>query len=237
MDLNGLNVLVTGANRGLGRALVDALEEAGVTKIYGAARNPESLKEISEIVIPIELDVTENASVRDAAQIASDCDLVINNAGVLTFGDIMSVHEAQIRQEFEVNFYGLLRVAKEFAQVMDNRGGGALVNVLTLLSLASMPGMAAYNASKAAAWSVHLSLRATLEAKNISLHGVFPGAIDTDMLAAVEMAKASPQDVAKEIIHGLQNDAEDIFPDAMSQQVYAAWCRDHKAVEKQFATM
>ena len=109
--------------------------------------------------------------------------------------------------------------------------------MLSLVSLVSAPGFAAYNASKAAAWSMTLSLRANLAARGITVHGVFPGAVDTDMLAGVDMPKTSPADVARAVVSGLQENREDIFPDPMSTQVYAAWRQDHKAVEKQFAAM
>jgi short-subunit dehydrogenase len=128
-------------------------------------------------------------------------------------------------------------MSRAFAPVIKQNGGGAIVNVLTLVALASMPGLAVYNASKAAAWSMTQSLRASLAGEKIEVYGVFPGAIDTDMLKGVEMPKTSPADVAKAIVAGLSEGREDIFPDPMSQQLYTAWRQDHKAVEKQFATM
>lgn len=100
-----------------------------------------------------------------------------------------------------------------------------------------MLGLSAYNASKAAAWSMHLSIRATLAHRAVKVYGVFPGAVDNDMLAGVEMPKTSPQDVAQAIVQGVEDGREDIFPDPMSTQVYAAWSQDHKAVERQFAEM
>ena len=111
------------------------------------------------------------------------------------------------------------------------------MNVLTLLSLASMPSFAAYNASKAAAWSMTLSLRASLANSNVTVHSVFPGAVDTDMLADVEIPKTNSLQVARAIIEGIQDGKEDIFPDPMSQEVYGMWSKDHKAIEKQFAQM
>ena len=121
--------------------------------------------------------------------------------------------------------------------MLEANGGGSIVNTLTLLSLASMPGFAAYNASNAAAWSMSLSLRASLKPKNIQVVNAFPGAIDTDMLSGVDIDKTSPNDVANEILIAVQNNQEDVFPDPMSKQVYEAWRQDHKAVEQQFASM
>jgi len=130
-----------------------------------------------------------------------------------------------------------LNLSRAIAPNIAANGGGAIVNMLTLLSLASMPAITPYNISKAAAWSLTLSLRAELAGKNIAVHSVFPGAIDTDMLKGVEMDKSAPGDVAAAIIAGVIAGQEDIFPDPMSKQVYQAWRQDHKAVEKQFASM
>ena len=230
--------LVTGANRGIGKAFVEALMGQGVTKIYATARTLSSLPDFgSDRVVPLALDVHNPASIKAAAEQARDINLLINNAGVLSFGDILSVSDDDLRRNFDVNFYGVLSMAREFVPVLENSGGGRIVNILTLLSLASMPGLAAYNASKAAAWSLNMSLRATLANRGIDVHGVFPGAVDTDMLAGVEMPKTAPEAVAKAVLDGLAEGKEDIFPDPMSQDVYAAWSQDHKAVEKQFSQM
>jgi short-subunit dehydrogenase len=128
-------------------------------------------------------------------------------------------------------------MTRAFVPILERNGGGAIVNLLTLVALASMPGLSTYNASKAAAWSMTQSLRASVSDKNIAVYGVFPGAVDTDMLAGVDMAKTSPVEIAKALLQGIESDREDIFPDPMSTQIYAAWQQDHKAVEKQFATM
>jgi short-subunit dehydrogenase len=128
-------------------------------------------------------------------------------------------------------------MARAFAPVLAANGGGAMVNLLSVVALASMPGLAGYNASKAALWSVTQSLRATLAANGTAVHGVFPGPVDTDMAAALDIAKTSPVEVAQAILAGIEAGEEDIFPDVMAQQVYAAWKADHKAIEHQFAAM
>lgn len=237
MDISNTVALVTGANRGVGLALVSALLNAGAKKVYAAARDIEALPSFDDYrVVSLPLDVTDQRTVTSAFRDANDVNLVINNAGVLSFGDALSVADDDIRHNFAVNFYGMLDVSRAASVVLE-KNQGALVNVLTLLSLASMPGMAAYNASKAAAWSLTLSLRASLKEKGVNVHSVFPGAIDTDMLAGVEIPKTSPADVASAIVQGVITGKEDIFPDPMSQQVYKAWAADHKAVEREFAGM
>jgi NAD(P)-dependent dehydrogenase (short-subunit alcohol dehydrogenase family) len=241
LEIKKVVALVTGANRGIGRELVRALLDAGVKKVYAAARDINSLAATQALdpkrVVALQVDVTDRQRVAALPEAAGDVNLLVNNAGVLDFGSILDVPLAAVTRNFETNFYGKLLMARAFAPVIERNGGGAIVNMLSLVSLVSAPGLAAYNASKAAAWSMTLSLRANLAAKGITVHGVFPGAVDTDMLAGVDMPKTSPVDVARAVVSGLAENREDIFPDPMSTQVYTAWRQDHKAVEKQFASM
>ncbi len=241
MKIQHATALVTGANRGIGAALVKALLESDVKKVYATARDVDSLANIIALdptkVIPLDLDVTKPELIDAIPAQAPDINLLINNAGSLIFGNILDVSIEAIADQLATNFYGPLRLARTLAPILEKNGGGAIVNLLTLLSLVSAPGMSAYNISKAAAWSMTQSLRASLADKNIAVHGVFPGAIDTDMLAGIEIDKTHPNDVAKSVLAGIDADQEDIFPDPMSTQVYANWKLDHKAVEKQFASM
>lgn len=241
MKCSGSSALVSGANRGIGQALVHALLGAGVRRIYACARDPKSLAATLAFdrskVVPLKLDVTDPASIECAVRSAKDVTLLVNNAGVLDFGGILDTPVEKIQRNFDTNFYGALGMARAFSPVIEHNGGGAIVNILTLVALASMPGLAVYNASKAAAWSMTQSLRASLAGRKIEVYGVFPGAVDTDMLKGVEMAKTSPADVARAIVAGVDDGREDIFPDPMSLQIYGAWRQDHKAVERQFATM
>lgn len=241
MHIRNATALVTGANRGIGLALVKALLNSGAKRIYATARDVKTLDAVVALdrarVKPLQLDVTNKELIRAAAAAASDVNLLINNAGVLEFGSFLDVPTEKVARQFETNFYGKLKMALAFAPVIEANGGGAIVNLLTLVALASMPGLSTYNASKAAAWSMTQSLRATLASKKIQVSGVFPGAVDTDMLAGVEMPKTSPADIASAVVSGIEAGMEDIFPDPMSTQLYAAWKTDHKAVERQFALM
>lgn len=241
MKIKGAVALVTGANRGIGKALVEALLKQGVKKVYATVRNSAALEGFKGMettcLDTLVVDVTKFEHFQEAAKVASDVNLLINNAGVLELGSVADVSADAMRRTMDVNFYGPLYAAQVFAPVVENNGGGAIVNLLTLVAMASMPGIGAYNASKAAAWSLTQSLRADLGKKKIEVFGVFPGAIDTDMIKAFEMPKTSPAFVAEAVLAGIEQGHEDIFPDPMSQEVYANWKADHKAVERMFASM
>jgi NAD(P)-dependent dehydrogenase (short-subunit alcohol dehydrogenase family) len=162
--------------------------------------------------------------------------LLINNAAVLSLGGLVDVAVDDVRTNMETNFFGMLHVTNAFVPQLE-RAGGAVVNMLTLVALASMPGLAAYNASKAAALSLTQSFRADLGKRGIAVHAVFPGAVDTDMIREFEMPKSPVLDVVQATLTAVQDGEEDIFPDPMSRQIYSSWREDHKAVERLFATM
>ena len=239
MKIENSVALVTGANRGIGRALVDALLERGAKRVYAAARDRSTLDGLvgsDARVRAIRLDVRNRADAQEAAKIAADVSLLVNNAGVLALGGPADVSLDQVRDSMETNYFGTLNVITAFIPALE-RQHGAIVNMLTLVALASMPGLSAYNASKAAGLSLTQSFRGDLAKRGIAVHGVFPGAVDTDMIRSFTMPKTPSIDVARAILDGVEAGVEDIFPAPMSKQVYAAWRQDHKAVEKQFASM
>jgi len=239
MQIERSVAFVTGANRGIGRAFIDALLERGATRIYAAARDPATLEMLTRLdrrVRAVLLDVRNAADAAVAASQARDVTLLINNAGTLSVGSPVVVPITAVRDDMETNFFGTLNVINAFVPVLE-RNRGSIVNMLTLVALASMPALAAYNASKAAALSLTQSFRADLGKRGITVHGVFPGAVDTDMIRAFEMPKTPAIDVARATLDGVESGEEDIFPDPMARQVYSAWRHDHKAVERQFAAM
>lgn len=238
MKIFGSTALVTGANRGIGRALVDALIAQGTKKIYVCSRDNriDGIEAQDAEIVHLKLDICDQYQIQKAAEKADDVDLLFNNAGVLDFGTLQEVSRQTIQRNLDTNLFGPLELSKAFIPIIEQKGG-AIVNTLTLLSLVSMPGLAAYNISKAAAWSMCLSLRADVANRNIVVHNVFPGAVDTDMLKAVDMPKTTSIEVARAIVAGVEAGKEDIFPDPMSMEVYRNWRQDHKAVEKQFASL
>jgi NAD(P)-dependent dehydrogenase (short-subunit alcohol dehydrogenase family) len=240
MQIEDSVALITGANRGIGRAFVEALLARGASRVYAAARDVATLEAVVGLdpkrIRPLKLDVTSVEDARAAAAQAKDVTLLINNAGVLTFGGPTEIAVDAVRGDMETNFFGLLNVTTAFVPALE-RSKGSIVNILTLLSLVSIPGVAAYNASKAAGWSLTQSFRADLAKRGIRVHGVFPGLVETEMARLFPSPKTPAIDVAHATLAGIEANEEDIYPEAMSQQVYAAWRQDHKAVERQFAAM
>ncbi len=238
MKLHDSTVLVTGANRGLGQALVAALLEQGARRIYAAARDPKKVVPpagAGDRVVALALDVTDPRQIEAAAAHAEGVTLILNNAGSLaSFGVLSSTPDA-LDQDYRTNVTGPLLVARAFAPLLEARGGGAIANVLSVVSFASMPSIGGYSASKAAAYSITQSLRAELAPKKIAVHAIFPGPVDTDMVRRFDLAKTKPELVAQAILRGIAEGRDDIFPDPMSEQVHASWARDPAAVARQFA--
>jgi NAD(P)-dependent dehydrogenase (short-subunit alcohol dehydrogenase family) len=211
-------VLVTGANRGLGRALVEEALRRGAKRVYAAARQPLSVPD--ERVTLLILDVTDAAQIAEAAGAVEALDILINNAGVSVPDDL--TERAAFDRHLAVNLYGTLDVTEAFLPAL-TRGRGAVVNIVSLGAIAAVPVLPAYSVSKAAVLSVTQSLRALLAARGVSVHAVMPGPIDTEMVRALDIPKTPPQDVAQATLNGVESGDEDIFPDPMSQALAAAW--------------
>lgn len=217
--VHGSTVLVTGANRGLGRALARAAVAAGAATVYGAARDGSSI--VDPGVVPIELDVTDPASVADAAARCSDVSIVINNAGASSSTRATGAVEAA-RLDMEVNYFGTMSVSGAFAPVLAANGGGALVNVLSVLSWFSLPATSAYCASKAAAWSLTNGLRVELRRQGTLVVGVHVGYMDTDMTVGIDAPKLAPEGVAEQILDALAEGRSEVLADDLSRTVRGA---------------
>lgn len=234
MKLEGRTIVVTGANRGLGRSLVEALLERGAAKVYAAVRDTTTAPSDPRIVA-VRLDLQDRASIAEAAHLAGDATVLINNASTAAFAGPLDADPEAVRAEMAVNFDGTFDVIRSFAPVLARNGGGAIVNILSLLSLASTPPMTGYSASKAATHSLTQALRPVLKAEGISVHGVYPGGIDTDMLAGIGVPKTPAHEVAAGLLDGLTAGDEDIFPDPNARAMAATWWSDPKTFERAFS--
>jgi NAD(P)-dependent dehydrogenase (short-subunit alcohol dehydrogenase family) len=220
LQIAGSVALVTGANRGLGRVLAEHLLDRGAKTVYAAARNPDSITDPR--LTPVAIDVTDPAAVAAAAEQLTDVTLVVNNAGVSGAGSLVGAADlAGARAEFETNFWGPVLVTRAFAPVLAANGGGALVNVLSVLSWAALPTTGAYSASKAAAWSLTNSARAELRDRNTLVVGVHMGYMDTDMAAHVPGPKLAPADLAGAILDAVEAGREEVLGDELTRQVKA----------------
>ncbi|TVZ75591.1 SDR family oxidoreductase [Streptomyces sp. BK340] len=211
-------VMVTGGRRGLGAALVDELLARGARKVYSTARSAY-VDERPEVVTA-ELEVRSAASVAALAEVAADVDIVFNNAGILLPAPLLTGDFEDVTMTFDVNVFGLLRVARAFAPILAANGGGALVNMHSVLSW--LAGSGAYGASKAAAWSVTNSLRFELASQNTQVVGVHAGFIDTEMVSAMDLPKATPAEVAARIVDGLEAAATEVLTDDVTIAAKAA---------------
>lgn len=218
MNIKDSVVLVTGANRGLGRAWAKALLAGGAARVYAAARDPAGIDMPG--VIPVELDITRPGQVERAARDCGDLTLLINNAGIVRGGDLLSPDAADLaRQEMETNYLGTLAMSRAFAPVLARNGGGAIINVLSVLSWITIPGTATYSASKAAAWAMTNALRQALRGQGTQVIGLHVGFMDTDMTHGFEVPKAAPADVVAQALAALEAGGEEVLADDTSRGV------------------
>ena len=226
-------VLVTGANRGLGQALVAEALRRGAKRVYAGSRQP--LSHPDERVTPLTLNVTNAAHIQAAVERVDALDILINNAGV-SVPDELSERSA-LEQHLAVNLYGTLDITQAFLPLLTRRHG-AVVNVVSLGAVAAVPVLPSYSISKAAALSLTQSLRALLAGRGVSVYAVLPGPIDTDMVRELDIAKTSPEDVARATLDGVERGDEEIFPDPMSQLLADGWRAGvAKAMERQNAVL
>ena len=231
MNIANKTVLITGANRGIGRVLVDEALRRGAKRVYAGTRGP--LQHPDPRVIPLTLDVTDTAQIQRAADEVDTLDVLINNAGVAIYDDLSNFEV--VERHLAVNLFGPLHVTRAFLPLL-KLSKGAVVNNLSLVALAALPVIPAYSISKAAAFNMTQALRALLAGQGVTVHAVVLGPIDTDMNRGFDIPKASPQSAAMSIFDGLEKGEEDIFPDPVSQSIAEGWRTGvAKALEQQFA--
>jgi len=218
MNIANSVVLITGANRGIGLAFARELRARGARKVYAAARDPAT------VTLPgveaLRLDVTQPEEVAAAARLASDVTLVINNAGIAQPGGFLAADsEAVARHIFETNFFGVLNMSKAFAPVLKANGGGALLNVLSVASWVNGGELAAYSASKSAAWSLTNALRHELASQKTQVLGLHMAYVDTDLTRGFDVPKSSAEDIVQRALDGLEAGADEVLADVLTQQI------------------
>jgi NAD(P)-dependent dehydrogenase (short-subunit alcohol dehydrogenase family) len=231
MNIANKTVLITGANRGIGWALVNEALRRGAKRVYAGTRS--ELRHADKRVSPLKLDVTDASQIERAADEVDALDVLINNAGIALYDDLSKADA--IEQQLAVNLFGPFNVTRAFLPLL-KRSKGAIVNNVSLTSLAALPVIPAYSISKAAAFNLTQALRALLAADDVTVHAVVLGPVDTDMNRGLEIPKVSPESAAQGIFDGLENGEEDIFPDPASRSIAEGWRNGAaKALERQFA--
>jgi NAD(P)-dependent dehydrogenase (short-subunit alcohol dehydrogenase family) len=232
MNIENRTILITGANRGIGRALVDEALRRGAKKVYAGTRS--ALEIADERVMPLLLDVTNPSQIRQAVERVDSLDILVNNAGIAIYDDLTNFD--LIEKHLAVNLLGLLRVTHAFLPAL-RRSQGAIVNHLSMVGLAALPIIPSYSISKAAAFNLTQSLRALLAGEGVSVHAVVLGPVDTDMNRGFDIPKASTESVAAGIFDGLEKGEDEIFPDPMSLSIAEGWRTGAlKALQRQFSS-
>jgi NAD(P)-dependent dehydrogenase (short-subunit alcohol dehydrogenase family) len=241
MQVLGVSALVTGANGGLGKYFVEGLRVQGAAKIYAGARKLDALAELvatdPQRIIPIQLEITDEESVRQAALKCQDVNLLINNAGVgLNQGLIAAPDLSSARAEMEVNYFGTLIMCRAFAPILKQNGGGAIVNMVSMVARVNLPFNGSYGASKAAVLSLTQAVRAELAAQKTLVVAVLPGAIDIGMGKSFPDPKVAPEEVVHDALQAVVDGMEEVYPGEQAKQLNEQLMQDPKAVEKLIAT-
>ncbi|MGJ0390093.1 SDR family oxidoreductase [Microbacterium sp. CGR1] len=229
MNVTDQIALVTGANRGIGRQFVLELLERGARTVYATARRTDTLDFDDRRVVPVRLDLLDHDSIVEAAGVAQDVTVVVNNAGISTGAGLVTGDLPDLRREMDTHFWGTLDVIREFAPVLSANGGGAVVNVLSALSWFSSPGAGGYAAAKAAAWNMTNGVRLELAGQGTLVQGVHLGAADTDLMANYDGPKIDPRDVARQSLDGLADGSIEVIVDDWSAMVKASLAGDPAA--------
>ena len=239
MNIQDSTVLVTGANRGIGKAFADAVLDRGALKVYAAVRDVATVTDPR--LVPIQLDVTDPDRVAGVARQLDDVQVVVNNAGVLHVSVPLSASVDTARVELETNYLGMVSMTQAFAPVLARNGGGAFINILSVFSWVATPLLTTYSASKAAAWSFTNAARIELRRQGTQVVAVHPGPVDTDMTAAINLEKISPAAVATSALDALEADEPEAAVDDYSRAIKAGLSDDQDAlypqIEREFLAM
>lgn len=233
MNFIDKTVLITGANRGIGEALVRACLEKEVKKVYACSRQLEKLPQFNDSrIVPIRLDISSREQIKQATLLCKDTQILINNAGTLNPGSIFEGDLASFKHDMEINCFSTIEMMRAFVPVIEKNTDPRIVNICSIASYVNFPFIAGYSASKAALYSMSQAARIELSQKNIPVHIVNPGAIDTDMNKGSTMEMTAPIDVARSILSEVENEIEDIIPDKIGREMYEIWKQSSRELEE-----
>jgi len=233
MNFDNKVILVTGANRGIGKEIVSALLARKVKKVYATARDIANLPDFSDArIVALQLDITDPQQITESAKLAGDIDILINNAGIAAFASLLDSPLNVLEQDMNTNYFGTLNMIREFVPLLENKESGAIVNMVTIGAFVNFPMLGGYCASKSALFSLSQGIRIELAPKNISVHTVNPGPIDTDMAKEFEMDKISPEVAAENTLLALEASEADIFPDQTGKGMFDLWNNNYRDLEK-----
>ncbi|QIH32634.1 SDR family NAD(P)-dependent oxidoreductase [Sphingobacterium sp. DR205] len=231
-------ILITGANRGIGRALVKALLDHGVKKVYATCRDLNTLPSFEDNrVIGLSLDITEDGQIKTIAAVAGDTEILINNAGILNTGNILDGDLLGMDNDMKVNYFGTIKMMRAFASILKKNRPAKIINIVSIVAYSPLPSIAGYAASKAALYSATQSVRIELAKDGIDVHAVNPGAIDTDMNKGSDWDMPDPDSVAIKILKSVDEGNLDIIPDEMGQGMYNSWREDPSKLSKIFSDL
>lgn len=231
-------ILITGANRGIGKSLVKASLEKGARKIYATSRDLNKMPNFGdERVVPLALDITDNAQILKVAGKVTDLEVLINNAGILSQGNILEGERSALENDMKVNFYGTINMMRTFAPILEKNAPSKIVNLVSIVAYSSLPSLGGYSASKSALFSATQSVRIELAKKSITVHAINPGAVETDMTEGMPFDMPSPDGIAKIILDKVEAGELDIVPDEMGLGMFNAWKEEPSKLAEMFHNM
>ena len=228
-------ILITGANRGIGKSLVEAVLEKGARKIYATSRDLKKLPDFGdERVVALELDITDKSQISLIIEKTQDVQILINNAGTFNQGTILEGEISGMEYDMKTNYYGTINMMRAFAPILENNAPSKIVNIISIVAYSPLPSIAGYAASKAALFSATLSARTELAKKGISVYMVNPGAIDTDMNKGSDWEMPAPKGIAKIILDNVELDELEIVPDELGLGMFNAWKEEPSKLAEMF---
>lgn len=231
-------ILITGANRGIGKSLVKSSLEKGAKKVYATSRDLSKMPDFGdERVVILECDITNNAQILKITEQTKDVEVLINNAGILSQGNILEGEISAVENDMKVNYYGTINMMRAFAPILVKNGPAKIVNMVSIVAYSSFPSLAGYSASKSALFSATQSVRIELAKKGITVHVVNPGAIDTDMNKGSDWDMPAPDAIAKIILDKVEAGELDIVPDEIGLGMFNAWKEEPSKLAKMYSDM